>query len=59
MISNKPINEEEKIDLSDFIAELELLGGTALDYEVAMEQYHLSNKTKKAVKIIISKAMEK
>jgi len=59
LISDKPINEEEKMDLSDFIKELELLGDTALDYEVAMEQYHLSNKTKKAVKIIITKAMEK
>ncbi len=57
--SMENVNEDEKIDLSDFIEELELLGDTALDFQEAMKQYFESNKTKKAVKKILLKAMEK
>jgi DNA repair exonuclease SbcCD nuclease subunit len=50
--------EDEEIDMSSFIKELEKLGATDLDFEDAIIQYMKSKKVNPKVKEIILKSME-
>ena len=55
----KDVEELEELDMEQFAKELRKLGSSALDFADAMKRFWRSDKTKKAVRRIISKAMEK
>lgn len=55
----KDVEEVEQLDMEQFAKELRTLGASALDFAEAMKEFWRSDKTRKAVQRIISKAMEK
>lgn len=55
----KDVEEIEQLDMELFAKELRTLSASALDFADAMKRFWRSDKTKKAVRHIITKAMEK
>lgn len=55
----KTVSEYEEINMAEFAKELKKLGSSAMDFAKAIKEFWQSNKTKKAVQNIITKAMER